>query len=146
MKQKGNRFRVRQHGARVFVYLVLSFIVTACSSVPPSTALPMPTADPVLLRSIQDAVTTESPEIIRDTYAGYTIPVVFLGDGSRMTAGFSPLSFRNESIVFITDLSDPLQVRGTADGTRYEDGRGVIIVEGRQIYVFGLSLPDGFDR
>jgi hypothetical protein len=45
---------------------------------------------------------------------------------------------------FISDPADPLKFRGTADDTVYEGGRGIVILDGRSVYVYGLPLPDNF--
>ena len=93
---------------------------------------------PELLEKIQNAISSRSPEIHRNTK---DIPVVVFGNGAKATIAMKdPMTMG--SCVFISDPSDNLRFQGAADKTIYKGGRGAVVLEGKKLYLYHLTVSD----
>lgn len=121
------RYNLKQ--ALKFSVILFVLMLSACGA--------DPTPSPDMLENIQNAVTSSTPEIIKgETH----IPVLIAPNGGQITIGIDVATFGNA--VVLSDLSDPLKLKGTANDTVITSGRGAIILNGEKIYLFKLSLPD----
>jgi len=109
---------------------------------PPTVVPEAPTAAMSLIpdeqmEKIKAALKVEEPEIVTDVSE---VPMTVFANGAKMT--ISPyLSWGDAE--FISDPSDPLTVKGTADSTAYVSGTGAVVTEGTTVYLFGWSWPEG---
>ena len=67
------------------------------------------------------------------------IPVLLFGNEVNMVIPAGPIQF--ESAIFLSDPSDSLSFRGTDAATRYEGGRGAVILAGEKLFLYHLTLP-----
>jgi len=122
--------RTKRAALRVVLSAGLLFLVGCGSSdTPPSSEL---------LEKIQNAISSPSPEIHRNTK---DIPAVVFSNGAKATIAMKdPMTIG--SCVFISDPSDNLRLQGAADKTIYKGGRGAVVLEGKKVFLYHLTVTD----
>lgn len=93
-----------------------------------------------LLDKIKKSITSPKVEIFRNQQY---IPVVVFAIGAKAEiGGENPMMLG--SVTIISDPSDPLKFRGAEKNTLYEGGTGAVIVDGQNVYLYHLTLPENF--
>ena len=93
---------------------------------------------PELLGKIRNAITSDSPTVHRNKT---DIPVAVFGNGAKVGIAMEdPMTLGGA--VFVSDPSANLRFRGAADRTVYLEGRGAVVLEGKTVYLYHLTVPD----
>ena len=108
---------------------LLMLVGCGTSDAPPSSEL---------LENIQNAISCPSPKIHRNSK---DIPAVLFGNGAKVTIAMKdPMPMGR--CVFISDPSDNLRFQGAADKTIYKGGRGAVVLDGKEVFVYHLTITD----
>jgi hypothetical protein len=85
-------------------------------------------------QEVTRALKVEQPEVIKNRPV---IPIRLFANGAVTWVGSV---FTVEQCVFLGDPTDRIGFQGTPDGIKYIKGTGCVVVDGKQLYLYGVDI------
>ena len=114
----------------MMLVLMLSFSCQKAPEVPPS---------PELLKKIKTCIRSSDVKIYRNIEK---IPLNWLTNGAKVTVKMEDPMFINPTATCVSDLTSPIQFQGGKNCTIYKGGRGAVILEGKNVYIYNLTVTE----